>query len=217
MGTDLLGCQFTKVAVRSKMFTQWLRDTFKPVLEMVAKFMVRLGLTADSVTMVGFVLNLAVAAAAAGGHFLIAGLIMGLSSVFDAFDGAVARQTRGASVFGAFLDSVMDRISESAILLGLAWWYMAQPGRAAEILIYVTLVGSLLVSYTRARAEGLGLECKVGLFTRVERCLLLDLALLTGLVPYALWILAIGTLFTVLQRMLHVYRQAGQGLLQSAD
>ena len=199
------------------MFTQWLRGTFEPVLKTVAKFMVHLGLTADSVTIVGFLLNLAVAAAAAGGRFLVAGLIMGLSSVFDAFDGAVARQARGPSIFGAFLDSVMDRISESAILLGLAWWYMEQPGRAAEILLYVTLVGSLLVSYTRARAEGLGLECKVGLFTRVERCLLLDLALLTGLVPYALWILAAGTLFTVLQRMLHVHRQAGQGLLQSAD
>ncbi len=192
------------------MFTQWLRKTFGPILDTVASWLVRLGLTANGVTVIGFLLNVGVALLAAKGRFFASGLLMGLSSVFDALDGAVARQTRGASTFGAFWDSVIDRLSESAIMLGLAWWYMGQAGRIEELLVYVVIVGSLLVSYTRARAEGLSLECKVGLFTRVERCLLLDIAFLSGLVTPALWILALGTFFTVGQRMLHVHRQAAK-------
>jgi CDP-diacylglycerol--glycerol-3-phosphate 3-phosphatidyltransferase len=98
-------------------------------------------------------------------------------------------------------------VSESAILLGLAWWYMGQPGMIEELLAYITIVGSFLVSYTRGRAEGLGVDCKVGLFTRVERTLVLIIALLLGVPEAGLWLLAVGTPLTAFHRMMYVYMQ----------
>jgi len=197
------------------MFTAWLRKTFRGVIEGIAGFFVRLGLTADALTILGCLMNIAVAVILALGHLRLGGILLAFASVFDAFDGAVARGTGGATKFGPFLDSTLDRISESAVVLGLAIWYMGQPGLTGEILAYVTLVGSWMVSYTRGRAEGLGVECKVGLFTRVERCITLVAGLVLGLQLPMLWILAIGTPLTGLQRVWHVYQQSKGQLIKS--
>jgi len=197
------------------MFTAWLRKVSRGFTEGVATVFVHVGLSANALTILGCLMNIGVAVILALGHLRLGGILLAFASIFDAFDGAVARRTGGATKFGAFLDSTLDRISESAVVLGLAIWYMTQPGFTGEILAYVTLVGSWMVSYTRGRAEGLGIECKVGLFTRVERCIVLVAGLVLGLQLPMLWILAIGTPFTGFQRVWHVYQNSKGQLIES--
>jgi CDP-diacylglycerol---glycerol-3-phosphate 3-phosphatidyltransferase len=187
------------------MFTDWLRKVFGKGLDAIAAVLVRLGITANAITIVGCLLNIGVGLVLAMGYLRLGGVLVLVVSAVDGLDGTLARIGRGPTKFGAFLDSALDRVSESALFIGLAWYYMGQPGRTEEMLLFVAIVGSLMVSYTRARAEGLGLECKVGLFTRVERCLALSLGLLLGLMDPVLWFLALGTWLTTLHRMLHVY------------
>ena len=149
------------------MFTQWLRTTFRGLIDAGARLFGRLGFHANTLTIVGCLLQLGVGAIVAAGYLRVGGVVLAVTAVFDAFDGALARQSGGATRFGAFLDSCLDRIAESGVLLGLALYFMQRPGQVEEILVYVALVGSLMVSYARARAEGLGIECKDGLLTRV--------------------------------------------------
>ncbi len=189
------------------MFTDWLRKVFRGAIETVAGFFNRLGIHPNTLTLVGCLLQLGVGVVLATGALRLGGVLLAVTSVFDAFDGALARQQGQASKFGAFLDSNLDRISEAGVLLGLAWHYMGQPGRVEEMLIYVALVGSLMVSYARARAEGLGVNCKEGLFTRVERTLTLFLGLVTGWIVPALWILAVGSVLTAVHRIVSVYHK----------
>ncbi|MHB1317116.1 MAG: CDP-alcohol phosphatidyltransferase family protein [Anaerolineae bacterium] len=190
------------------MVTQWLRTTFRGFIEGGAAFFGRLGLNANMLTILGCVLQLGAGVVVATGHLAAGGVVLAATAVFDAFDGALARQRGGATTFGAFLDSNLDRLAESGILLGLAWYFFQQTGRVEEFLVYVALVGSWMVSYARARAEGLGLQCKEGLFTRVERTLALIIGLVSGWIVPVLWILAIGTVLTAVHRMVSVYLQA---------
>jgi len=139
------------------------------------------------------------------GHQRVAGLLLIPVALFDALDGALARLTDKATPFGAFFDSTLDRIAEIALYLGLLYLYR---GLTLEsVLVYLTITGSLMVSYTRARAEGLGVQCKVGLFTRLERLVVLVVGLLLEQTLLALIVLAIFSNLTVLQRVWHV-RQA---------
>jgi CDP-diacylglycerol---glycerol-3-phosphate 3-phosphatidyltransferase len=189
------------------MFTEWLRKVTRWLIVPIASFLGRMGISANALTIIGCLLNVAVAMVIATGRLQLGGVCLIAAASFDGLDGTLARQMGKPTKFGAFLDSVLDRISESAIFLGLAWWYMGQGHTVETLLAYVAVVGSLMVSYTRARAEGIGTDCKVGLLTRVERSVLLIAALILGLAAPALWILAVGTLFTTLYRIVHVYRQ----------
>jgi len=182
------------------------RQRFGGLLEPVAGLIGRTGLSPNVVTLVGSLLNLGVAWVLAQGHMRIGGLLVPLAALFDALDGTVARLTGKRSRFGAFLDSTMDRFSEAILYLGLLYFYTRQGARQEILLIYATIVGSLMVSYARARAEGLGLQCKIGLLTRLERIVVLTAALILDQVSTALWIMAILTNFTALQRMYHVWR-----------
>jgi CDP-diacylglycerol--glycerol-3-phosphate 3-phosphatidyltransferase len=189
------------------MFTQWLRTTFRGFIDSGAAFFGRLGMHANTLTILGCLLQLGAGVIVATGHLSLGGVVLAATAVFDAFDGALARQRGGATRFGAFLDSNLDRVAESGVLLGLAWYFMNQPGQVEEFLVYAALVGSWMVSYARARAESLGIQCKDGLFTRVERTIALILGLVTGWIVPVLWILAIGTVLTALHRMVSVYLQ----------
>ena len=143
---------------------------------------------------------------------MAAAICLWLFSATDTLDGALARATGRVSKFGAFLDSVCDRYAEAAIFFGLLWWYQSLGDVLGVSLTYVSLVGSLMVSYARARAEGIGLEAaEVGWFQRPERIILLGLGLLfTPLSPLVLKLvlaaLAVLTTITVLQRVIHVAR-----------
>ena len=186
--------------------TDLLRKRFGGILEPIARLISRTGVSPNVVTLTGVVLNLGVAWVLAQGHMRIGGVLVALVSLFDALDGTLARLTGKRSRFGAFFDSTMDRFSEAIVYLGLLFFYTRLSAGREILLIYATIVGSLMVSYARARAEGLGLDCKVGLLTRVERVVILTVALILDQVPIALWILAILTNFTAVQRMYHVWK-----------
>jgi CDP-diacylglycerol--glycerol-3-phosphate 3-phosphatidyltransferase len=176
------------------------------ILEPIARLIGRTGVSPNVVTLTGASLNLGVAWILAKGHMRIGGFLIPLVALFDALDGSLARLTGRRSRFGAFLDSTMDRLSEAILYLGLLFFYTRHGAKQEILLIYATIVGSLMVSYARARAEGLGLQCKVGLLTRLERIIVLTVALILDQMSIALWVLAILTNFTALQRMYHVWR-----------
>ncbi|GAI48957.1 unnamed protein product, partial [marine sediment metagenome] len=142
------------------------------------------------------------------GYFLLGGALVLVSGLFDLLDGALARFTKQSTKFGAILDSTIDRLSEAAIFCGLLVWYMPKVATLEIVLIFAALIGSFLVSYIRARAEGLGLECRVGLFTRAERVIVLAVGLLVNQVFIALWVLVVFVYITVAQRLLYLRKQA---------
>jgi CDP-diacylglycerol--glycerol-3-phosphate 3-phosphatidyltransferase len=158
--------------------------------------------------MIGFFASCAAGAVIAAGHISHGGWLFLLSGPFDALDGSLARTAGLETRFGAFLDSFIDRYSEAAVLFGLLCWSTFHSRHTLVVLTFLTLVGSLMVSYARARAEGLNISCKVGLFTRLERFVVLALTLLTEQLVVGLGVLAFLTNFTALQRMFHVYRQS---------
>ena len=205
----------------------------------LARGLHRIGVTANTVTVLGVVITLAGSALLATERPLAALVVLLAGALSDTLDGQLAKVAGGGTRFGAFLDSTLDRIAEAALLVGLAWYYMAQladmavnPNRVLAnlqhglepatflviaMMAVLALVGSFMVSYTRARAEGLGLECKVGWFERPERLVLLIVAGFFGLgpvIPGALITLVIFSFATAIQRMVHVWkttRETGSG------
>jgi CDP-diacylglycerol--glycerol-3-phosphate 3-phosphatidyltransferase len=167
----------------------------------------RWGVSPNALTLFGYGLHLPVMWAVATGRFAFGGILLAIASAFDALDGSVAREMGRVTQFGAFLDSVLDRFSEATVLLGLLLYFVQHGGRIEPVLIYVAVVGSIMVSYTRARAEGLGVECKEGLVTRFERVILLVVGLVIGIVRPVLWVLAVLTIFTAIQRVYTVWRK----------
>jgi CDP-diacylglycerol--glycerol-3-phosphate 3-phosphatidyltransferase len=186
--------------------TELFRKRFGGFVEPIARLVGRTGVSPNVITVMGVVLNLGVAWVLAQGHMRIGGVLVALVAFFDTLDGTLARLTGKRSRFGAFLDSTMDRFSEAIIYLGLLFFYTRSGAGREIVLIYIAIVGSVMVSYTRARAEGLGLQCKVGLLTRFERAAVLIAALVLDQVPIGLWVLAILTNFTAFQRMYHVWK-----------
>ncbi len=188
----------------SELLRRWSKGIFAPVARVIG----RTGVSPNGLTLLGLAFNVVVAGVLATGRFQLGGVLVVVAGAFDALDGAVARSTGRVTRFGGFLDSTLDRVSEVTLYFGLLYFYTQRSAVPEILLIYLTIAGSLLVSYTRARAEGLGLECKVGMFTRLERVLVLALGLLLLQMTTALVILTAGTALTVVQRVLHVARQS---------
>ncbi len=188
----------------------------QPVVALIARSPV----TPNTVTWIGFFIIIIAAVLVGLGHPFAGGWVMLLSGVFDMLDGALARYTNRVSRFGGVLDSTLDRLSEAVIIIGLMAFYLYNnttgvAGGWIIILLGITLTASFLVSYIRSRAEGAGLNCQVGIFTRVERVIILALGLLLSAVPYALivvlFIIAVMSVITVIQRLWFVYRQTLKG------
>ena len=194
-----------------------VRMAFKALLSPVIPFLVKLGVTPASATIAGLFITILGSWFVWRGSYLTGGIILILGSLFDAVDGSIARLTNTASKAGAALDSVMDRVGEiivfTAVLAGKA-------GSEHYSLLYIiplAIGGSLLVSYVRARAEGLGIKCEVGLFTRTERLVLV----IAGIVFSSFWgsivvvwacaVIAAGSWLTAFQRLLKVTRD-GKGI-----
>ena len=180
--------------------------------EPVVRFLSRTPITPSAITWFGFLLTVGAAALIITGHLLAAGFVVLIAGFFDMLDGALARRTNQATRFGAVLDSTLDRLSEAVLLLGILVLYAREQSITGILLVSVALIGSLLVSYIRARAEALGLECQVGLFTRAERVIVLALGLLLSQIAYAflfiaLAIIVVFSFFTVGQRLVYVWRQ----------
>ena len=174
----------------------------------------RVGLGPNAVTLLGLAIAGVSAYLIAAGSLLAGGVVLLASGVFDMLDGALARSTGRATRFGALLDSVVDRLSEALVLLGLLVHYTQRGPEWGAALVYAALVGSLMVSYLRARSEGLGIECKVGLMQRPERVVVLGVGLVVGnwqpaAALAALAAIAALTLFTMCQRLAHSWRSLG--------
>lgn len=165
------------------------------------------GITPNALTLINLALNIVAAYVIATGHFLLGGVLVLVSGLFDLLDGALARFTKQTTKFGAILDSTVDRISEAAILCGLLILYLARGGRLEIVLIFAVLIGSFLVSYVRARAEGLGWQCQVGLFTRAERVIVLAIGLLINQIFIALCVVVVFVFITVVQRLVYLWKQ----------
>lgn len=189
-------------------FTGWVRGWADIILDPLSRLLTRVGVQPNLLSMIGFFAASAAGAVVAAGYISLGGWLFLLSGPFDALDGALARTAGINSRFGAFLDSFLDRYSEAAVLFGILCWSALHGHSILVLLTFLTLVGSFMVSYARARAEGLKMSCKVGIFTRLERFIVLTLTLLTEQLLIGLALLAFLTNFTALQRMFHVYRQS---------
>jgi len=172
-----------------------------------AGVLAHLGFSPNLLTVIGFLLNVGVALVIASGQTAWGGILLLAASGFDMFDGAVARLTNRVTPFGAFLDSTLDRFSEAVVLGSLLWLYAGSSDRVMLAVTFAATIGSLMVSYARARAEGLGLKNEVGFLARPERIVMLSLGLIIGWQHLALWIMAILTNVTVVQRVMNVWRQ----------
>jgi len=188
--------------------TDWARRQFKGVLQPIAGLLVRLGLTPTAVTFIGLAGNVVAALFLSQGLMGLGGLIILLTAPLDALDGTMARLTGQTSKLGAFTDSVTDRWSELIIFMGLLYFYLGQGDRLACLLVFAAAAGSIMVSYTKSRAETLGFDCNVGLLTRMERFLVLGPGLLLNLPWLAVAIIAVLANFTALQRAWYVRGQA---------
>lgn len=174
----------------------------------VGRVLGRSRISPNMLTVIGLVLTLGVTATLATGNLVWGGILVLLTSAFDMFDGALARATERNSTFGAFFDSTIDRYAEALIFFGLLLHFQRVPTTHYEVsFLYLAIIGSLMVSYTRARAEALGLDCKVGILARPERIILLSLGLIIGWLHVTLAILALFTNLTAIQRIYHVWSQ----------
>jgi CDP-diacylglycerol---glycerol-3-phosphate 3-phosphatidyltransferase len=208
----------------SKQFKiDWIKmgrlQVFRKVLQSyitlpLVSFLAKLSITPNMVTWFGFLVLLVSAWLAAIGQFFAAGWVMLLAGFFDMIDGALARHTNQVTRFGGVLDSTLDRLSEAAILIGLIAYYLFNPLDNFEwiiLLIGFVLISSFLVSYIRSRAEAADIDCQVGIFTRTERVIILTLGLLLSSIDFilviALAIIAVLSVVTVVQRLVHVYQK----------
>ena len=173
----------------------------------LGEVLARAGLTPNMITTIGVLLSLVVAAIIASGNLVVGGVLFLIASGFDMLDGAVARAAGSVTKFGGFLDSTLDRYSETIVLFGLLYYLLQTPdAMIGALLVFAATKGSLLISYARARAEAAGFHASVGLLARPERVVILAIGLLFSQVLPALWILAIGTHLTVFMRIFHVWR-----------
>lgn len=187
------------------MISERLRAMLGGVMLTVGTTLGRTGLSPNAFTLIGFFAVVICAVVIALGQPQLAGALLIVSLALDSLDGAVARATGKISAFGAFLDSTLDRWAEVAIFFGMAVYL--QGSWLDQALIYWAICGSLLVSYTRARAEGIGVACKEGFFTRFERVVVIIIGLLTLQMTIANGIIAVLATFTAVQRLLYVYGQ----------
>ena len=204
------------------MFSRHIQQRVRQIVTMIVRPLAGLGITPNTLTVLGLILSILTAVVIAQGLFLAGGLLVLFAGIFDMFDGAMARARNASTTFGAFFDSTLDRYSESIILFGLLFFALQKPVIQDRfwpyqyeqswmiILVFIATVGSFMVSYAKARAEGLGIECKTGLLARPERVVILAIGLLIGAVFWALLILAVFSNVTAIERIVHVWRTVRQ-------
>lgn len=183
------------------------KNSLRLPVQPLVRLLKALRIPPDAVTVVGMLLSIACGYLLSQGRFIAGGLVLLFAGLADVLDGELARKSNRARPLGAFLDSSFDRISEFAVFFGIFWFFRGSPGMAA--LVFGALFASVAVSYVRARAEGVGIECKVGLFERPVRYVFLVLGVfLHRYLFVALWVILAGSAFTVVQRIVHVVSKA---------
>jgi CDP-diacylglycerol--glycerol-3-phosphate 3-phosphatidyltransferase len=197
-----------------KLLNKHLVNGFLTVIEPLSKLLVSLEVHPHIVTFAGLLFGLLSGLYFIQGAFLYAGIMIILAGICDVLDGRLARETKKISKFGALFDSTIDRYSEVFIFLGLATYFLRQDSYLV-LLIILAIAGSFMVSYTRARAEGLGIECKIGLMQRPERMTFLAAGAILGSIPGTrnfflvlfLWLIAIFANITVVQRIVYIKKK----------
>lgn len=198
-----------------KILPDWLKNGYLRLMDPIAGFLVRHRVHPNTITIWGTVLMLAGGVLYGTGHISIGGWLIGITALTDVLDGMVARKSNTSSQFGAFLDSTLDRVADGAVMGGLAVFFAFSPEHRSPTMVAVSilgLIGALLTSYTRARAEALGLDAKVGMLQRPERVVLLSapqaffgVALNGWVLTVIIYVLAITAWITVVQRIKYVY------------
>jgi CDP-diacylglycerol--glycerol-3-phosphate 3-phosphatidyltransferase len=193
----------------------WIKKGYLRIIDPVADWLVASGVHPNTITTIGTLCTLIGGIIYASGHIRTAGWFLGLTALFDVLDGTVARRTGRSSVFGAFYDSALDRISDGAVLGGLVYFYAFDPRYSSHAMLVVTLIGLIgayMTSYTRARAEALGIDAKVGVLQRPERVTLLSapqaffgLALGGWVLAAIIVLLTVTAWITVVQRFMFVH------------
>ncbi len=196
------------VPKKQKTFTDHLRVLFKGLLDPIAVFFNRLGITPNTMTLLGLLGHVVAAYLLAQGNMFWGAIWVLIGGPFDALDGTMARLRGEASDFGAFVDSVTDRYSELFLLGGLTFYFTRLDNWMAVMGCYIAAAGSVMVSYTKARADSLKFDANTGILTRVERYIVLAPLLLFNLPIYAVWIVAVLANITALQRIWRVRKQA---------
>lgn len=176
------------------------------VLSPIARWLGRLHISPNQVTLLGLLITLLSAGFLVAGWPVVAGITFLIGSACDLLDGALARVQNQISRFGAFLDSTLDRLGEGAMFAAIAYQFALQGDAWAVGAVVVALLGGMLTSYTRARAESLGIACSGGVASRPERVVIIGAGLVFNVLPAAIYTLAILTLLTTGQRMWRVYR-----------
>lgn len=190
------------------MLSSRARGVFAHVTEPAGRRLARAGISPDAITLLGLAGSLLAAVLVALGMLRWGGVLLLLAGLADMLDGAVAKASGPPRRWGAFLDSVTDRVSDAAVVVALLWLAAVTRDPALALLEAAVLVGAFMVSYVRARAEALGFTCNVGIAERPERVLVFGIALITGLIDPALWLLLVATLVTVGQRIVAVGTQS---------
>ena len=177
----------------------------------LVRLLARTRVTPNALTWMGLILSFGAAALVALGHPFAAGFVVLFAGLFDMLDGALARFIDKSTKFGGILDSILDRLGEAAVFLGILIFFTGNLNVPGILIVGFTLPGALMVSYLRARAEAAGLVGEVGLFTRTERIIIISLGLLLSNINYALitslCIVAFFSYVTIIQRLLHIWRQ----------
>jgi CDP-diacylglycerol--glycerol-3-phosphate 3-phosphatidyltransferase len=198
-----------------KILPDWLKNGYLRLIDPVANWLVRRGVHPNTITAIGTVCTVVAGIIYGTGHIMTAGWFLGVTALFDVLDGTVARRSNKSSAFGAFLDSTLDRLADGAVLGGLAVFYALSAVHRSVPMVIVCLaglIGAFLTSYTRARAEALGIDAKVGMLQRPERIVLLSapqaffgLTLNGWVLAVIIVILTVTAWITVVQRIVFVY------------
>ena len=206
------------------MISEAIGQGAKKVIDAIVRGLARSRMNPNALTFIGLLINVGCAFLYGQGLFFVAGLVMIVANLFDVLDGSVARYRGRVTRFGAFFDSVIDRYSDVVVFVGIMVFYARDTARHSTLLVALTgiaLVGSVMISYSRARAESLDIACKVGFLERPERVVLLIIGSLTEIpwsagpllhsflhkMPQVLWVLAVLSHWTVVHRIYHTWRE----------
>ena len=184
------------------------KTPFQRLGDPVARALLRARVRPNHLTVVGLGVSIVAALALADGRLRVGALLLALAGLFDFFDGSLARLANSVSAYGAFLDSVVDRYSDLVVLLGVVLYYHRAADTQGVLLTMITMVGTIMISYTKARAQSIGLACEIGLMERPERLIVLIAGATFNVLTPAVMVLAVLTNVTALQRILYTRRAA---------
>ena len=194
-----------------------LKNGYLSALEPIVELSTKLNVHPNTYTTVGFLVSCIAAYFVATGALRIGAFLILISGLFDSIDGKLARHTGKVTKFGALYDSTLDRYSEVVFFFGMAYYFVKSGSYLTTVAIAVALGGSMMVSYVRARAEGLGFECNIGLLQRAERLLLLGIGGLihSYLLVASIWIIAVLSNVTAIQRIVHIWREDNEEIIST--